>query len=147
MPLCLATGAVLVTLPVSTFALSWTHSVERTLWREHWRVAGETLILDEAEVAGSGAGMEPPAGARLEGGSWRYRPSLPPLQRLRLAHSEFASDYSLCWRDKCELLATLVDQEQTAVELFPCGATQHSATTASDAAPSAASADAREVTR
>lgn len=147
MPLCLASGALLVVLPAQVFTLSWVHSVERTVWREDWRVVGETLVLDEASIAGSGAGMEPPADARLEGAVWRYRPPLPPLQRLRLAHSEFASDYSLCWSDNCELLATLVDHEQDAVDVFPCGETGRSATAAGGATPSTASAEAREVTR
>lgn len=132
MSLCLSAGAVLLSLPASAFVLSWTHSVERTVWREDWRIAGETLVLDEARVEGSGAGMEPTAGARLEGGTWIYPPRLRPLQRLRLAHSEFASDYSLCWSDKCELLATLVDHEQGAVELHPCGVLDHSAAMAGD---------------
>ena len=78
MPLCSAAGALLVAIDAEAFTLSWTHSVEKTLWREDWRVAGETLVLDEARVAGSGAGMEPPADARLEGGAWRYRPTSHP---------------------------------------------------------------------
>lgn len=147
MPVCLAAGALLVAIPVEAFTLSWAYSVEKTVWREDWRVAGETLVLDEARVSGSGAGMEPPPGARLQDGAWRYRPPLGPLQRLRLAHSEFASDYSLCWRDKCELLATLVDHERAAVEVFPCGANEPHSTAGGVAAPQAAGAGAREVTR
>lgn len=147
MPVCLAAGALLVAIEAEGFSLSWTHSVEKTVWREDWRVAGQTLVLDEARVSGSGAGMEPPAGARLQDGIWRYRPPLGPLQRLRLAHSEFASDYSLCWRDNCELLATLVDHERAAVEVFPCGADDPYSTTGGGAAPQAAGAGAREVTK
>jgi hypothetical protein len=143
MPVCLAAGAALVTLPVSAFVLSWAHSVERTVWREDWRVVADTLVLDEARVPGSGAGMEPPVDARLIDGTWRYRPSLPPLQRLRLAHSEFASDYSLCWSDKCELLATLLDRGRAdAVDIFPCAGSETSATAAD-----AASVGATEVTK
>lgn len=108
MAVCLAAGALIVALPASAFTLSWTHSVERTVWRESWRVEGDRLVLDEAAIAGSGAGMEPPAGAIFRGGAWHYRPALPPLEKLRLAHSEFAGDYSLCWAETCESVSSLV---------------------------------------
>ncbi len=108
MAVCLAAGALVVALPASVFTLSWTHSVERTVWRETWRVAGDRLVLEQADVSGSGAGMEPPDGATFSDGAWHYRPALPPLQKLRLAHSEFAGDYSLCWADDCEPVSSLV---------------------------------------
>lgn len=121
MAFCLTAGALMIAIPANTFVLGWTHSVERTLWQESWRVDGATLVLDEASVRSSGAGMDPGVGARLEGGAWRYRPSLPPLQRLRLAHSEFAGDYRLCWRDNCEMLASLIVQGGAeAVVIHPC---------------------------
>ncbi len=108
MAVCLAAGALVVALPASVFTLSWTHSVERTVWRETWRVAGDRLVLEQADVSGSGAGMEPPDGAEFSDGAWHYRPALPPLQKLRLAHSEFAGDYSLCWADDCARVSSLV---------------------------------------
>lgn len=109
MAVCLiAAGALVVALPASAFTLSWTHSVERTVWRETWRVEGGELILDQADISGSGAGMEPPDGATFSNGAWHFRPALPPLPRLRLAHSEFAGDYRLCWGDTCEPISSLV---------------------------------------
>lgn len=149
MAFCLAAGALVVAFPAQAFTLSWAHSVERIAWREDWRVVGEELVIDEARVEGSGAGMDPADGAALKDGTWRFRPSLPPLQRLRVAHSEFASDYSLCWSDKCELLATLLDRGRAdAIDIFPCAGDEPSAKAAGgDAAAVATSAGAREVTR
>lgn len=76
MSLCLATAAVALTVAAEAFTLVWTHSVERTEWHERWRVQGTALVLDEARVRGSGAGMEPPEGAVLDGGWWVYRRAL-----------------------------------------------------------------------
>lgn len=122
MPLCLlAAGAIAFVVPADSFELRWTHSVERTVWRERWRVADETLALIEADVAGSGAGVDPPEGAWLEGGVWRYRPSLPPLARVTLPASEYTADYTLCWSGTCARLRDLVPAEASRpVTLEPC---------------------------
>lgn len=121
MAVCLSAGAMALLIPANAFVLSWTHSVEQVVWRENWRVADDTLVLEQAEVEGSGAGMEPGPSARLVDGAWRWRPALPPQRQLRLAHSEFAGDYRLCWRDKCEHLATLITRSGgAAVEIRPC---------------------------
>lgn len=87
MSLCLATPAVAVSLAVQVFTLSWTHSVEHTVWRERWRVADRRLVLDEARVRGSGAGMEPADGAVLRDGWWVWPGAIDPLPVLRLAVS------------------------------------------------------------
>ncbi|NUB17164.1 DUF1850 domain-containing protein, partial [Azospirillum brasilense] len=75
--LCLSAlgGAVLAVLPGPAFTLSWTHSVEKTEWREEWRIENGRLALTEARVKGSGAGVESPAGAPLAqgGGGWGPR--------------------------------------------------------------------------
>ncbi len=79
MTLCLATATAALALAADAFVLSWTHSVERTRWIEHWRIerpagaAAPLLVLDEAKIRGSGAGMEPPDGAVLKDGWWVYR--------------------------------------------------------------------------
>lgn len=57
-----------VTLAVQSFRLSWVHSVEKTEWRENWRVQAQGLVLVEARVRGSGAGMEPGDTARWRDG-------------------------------------------------------------------------------
>ena len=104
--LCLAAlgGAVLAALPGPTFMLSWTHSIEKTEWREEWRIADRHLVLAEARVKGTGAGMEPPPGARLEGGWWVWAPDLPPQERIVLAASTFTPDHTLCAGGDCRPL-------------------------------------------
>lgn len=121
MPLCIAAGALVATLAVESFTLAWTHSVEKIRWEEDWRIEAGRLHLVEARIRGSGAGMEPPAGAVLEGGAWRYAPGIPPLARLRLAHSTFTAGYELCSAGRCRPLAELAGGAQNEpVELYPC---------------------------
>jgi hypothetical protein len=122
MPVCLAlAGVFLAALPTEAFGLVWSHSVERTEWREEWRVDGDRLRLVEAAIEGSGAGMEPPAGAALTDGAWRWRPEAPPLARLVLANSPFAGDYRLCWSGGCRPLAGLAPAQRSGpLEFYPC---------------------------
>ena len=94
-------------LPAVAFTLSWMHSVERTEWQEDYRIAAGRLMLVEARIRGSGAGMEPPPGAVLAEGWWRYRPDLPPLPELRLTRSGATADYRMCWDGACRPLAQL----------------------------------------
>jgi hypothetical protein len=105
MPLCVAAGGLVVTLAMESFTLAWTHSIEKIRWEEDYRVAGTHLVLTEARVRGSGAGMEPPAGSKLVEGVWHYVPQLAPLEVLRLTHSSFAAGYEICARDRCMPLA------------------------------------------
>ena len=121
MPLCLSAGAVAAVLAVESFTLAWTHSIEKIRWEEDWRLSAGRLHPVEARIRGAGAGMEPPAGAVLENGVWRYRPALAPLERLRLAHSTFAQGYELCLEGRCRPLAELAGRaENEPVELFAC---------------------------
>lgn len=126
MAVCIAVAQTLVAvLPTTAFTLAWTHSVEKTEWREAWQVENDRLRLIEAVVAGSGAGMEPPPGAVLMNGEWRYRPEVPPLQRLTIANSEFGGEYRLCWGGACRSLATLVPAAAfEPIELYPCAIAQ-----------------------
>jgi hypothetical protein len=114
-------GAVLASLPGPAFTLSWTHSVEKTEWREMWRLDGGHLVLEEARVKGTGAGMEPPADARLSEGWWVWRPNLPPQTRILLAASAFTDDHRLCIAADCRPLhrwaGTAADGP---LELAPC---------------------------
>jgi hypothetical protein len=120
--LCLAAGAVTVRLAVTAFTLAWTHSVERTRWEEDWRVEDGSLVLVEARVQGSGAGMEPPEGAVLAGGFWRWRPGVPPLPRLELARSGAVPDWHFCHDGRCATLGELLPPEAEGrdVVLSPC---------------------------
>lgn len=105
MSLCLAAGAVGAVLAVESFTLSWIHSIEKIRWEEDWRIDGHALVIDEARIRGSGAGMEPPAGSVLKNGVWHYRPQLPPQAVLRLTHSPYAAGYTLCTATVCQPLA------------------------------------------
>ena len=120
--LCLAAAAFSVTLPIQAFTLAWTHSIEKIRWEEDYRIESGGLVLKEARIRGSGAGMEPPQGAVLRNGTWHYRPALPSLPRLRLARSPYTADYTLCWDGRCrpmEDIAGPVDRAPE-IELFPC---------------------------
>jgi len=108
MSLCLAAGAVAASLAVESFTLSWIHSIEKIRWEEDWRIEGRTLVITEARIRGSGAGMEPPQGAVLKNGVWHYRPTLPPQAALRLTHSPHAAGYTLCTTTVCRPLADLL---------------------------------------
>jgi hypothetical protein len=122
MPVCIAVAQTLVAvLPTAVFTLSWTHSVEKTEWWEAWRIENGRLRSVEAAISGSGAGMEPPAGAVLMNGAWRYVPATSPTARLRLAHSQLGGDYRLCWEGVCRPLTSLLPAcTSEPIELYPC---------------------------
>ena len=95
--LCLAAGALHVTLPAHRFTLRWQHSIEKIEWDEDYFVAGRWLMLSGARIRGSGAGMEPPPGAyRDDHGVYHYRLADPWRREVVLARSEFVRDYDLC---------------------------------------------------
>jgi hypothetical protein len=94
--LCLAAPLLALTLAADAFTLRWTHSVEKTEWQERWQVRGDALVLAEARVRGSGAGMEPPEGAVLHEGWWVYQADLVvPVLRLA-ASGATGSGWQLC---------------------------------------------------
>lgn len=99
--LCMVVAAGLAVLtPSDHFTLAWTHSVEKVEWREDWRVGSGRLVLDEASVMGSGAGMEPPPEAVLRDGRWTWRPGIV-MDEIVLARSDFTSDWRLCVDGVC----------------------------------------------
>ena len=105
MALCLTAGVVSAVLAINSFTLAWMHSIERLRWEEDWRVDAGLLQLVAARVKGSGAGMEPPDDAVLQGGAWHYRPRVAAMDRLTLAHSPYTAGYELCTGGSCRLLA------------------------------------------
>jgi hypothetical protein len=107
--LYLAGGALATALAGESFTLAWTHSVEKVEWQEDWRLENGALALAAARVKGSGAGMEPPAGAVLAGGWWNYRPVVEPLSELRLARSGAVADYRLCRDGTCLPLGQIAE--------------------------------------
>lgn len=122
MSLCLAAGAVSAVLAIESFTLSWIHSIEKIRWEEDWRIEAGALVITEARIRGSGAGMEPPAGSVLKDGIWHYRPAVPPQQILRLTHSPYTAGYTLCTATLCRPLADhLPGLPDTAIiEAYPC---------------------------
>jgi hypothetical protein len=118
MTLCVA-GAETLRLAVAAFTLAWTHSVEHLRWEEDWRVTPAGLELVEARVRGSGAGMEPLGGARLERGWWVYAPDLPPRRELVLAASgATGGGWTLCAAGVCRELGATAGAP---LRLAPCG--------------------------
>jgi len=100
------------------FSLSWTHSVEKTQWQEGWDATPRGLVLREARVKGSGAGMEPGENARREGDWWVWTPAMVPLPELVLASSgatEFG--WTLCDANGCRELGR---ERQEPIVLRPC---------------------------
>lgn len=117
---CLLAGALELAIPARSFTLAWQHTVEKVLWEEDYVVAGDWLYLSGARIRGSGAGMEPPAGAILQDGAWRYRPEIRWHREIRLARSEFGTDYRLCVDGRCRTIAELIGPPAGAVTLAPC---------------------------
>jgi hypothetical protein len=126
--LCLAVAGVIgAMLPVTDFTLAWMHSVEKIRWEEDYRVVDHSLVPVAARVQGSGAGMEPPAGALLRDGAWHYRPAGEPLPRLLVTVSPYTSDYELCANGHCVRLTDIVAMpaQGGVVELHGCGREAH----------------------
>ncbi|MHA6300126.1 DUF1850 domain-containing protein [Devosia sp. CAU 1758] len=109
--LCVASAGTVMALVASSFTLSWTHSVEKTQWRESWLIEGESLKLAEASVEGPGAGIAIPPDAVWADNRWTYLPRLPPLPELVLAASGMTpSPWLLCITDgACHTLGATTD--------------------------------------
>lgn len=91
-------------LPGQELELRWQHSIEKVEWRESWQLVDEGFLLKEARIKGSGAGMEPGEGARLEEGWWVWDGEGAVLPELRLTRSGIVPDYALCLKDRCQPL-------------------------------------------
>lgn len=123
MALCVAaTGVISVSLAIQGFTLGWTHSIEKIRWEEDWQLRQGELVLSEARIRGTGAGMEPPTEAQLINGVWHYKPALEPLGLLRLTQSPHTAGYEICYEGNCQLLADLLPgiAEQAVIELRAC---------------------------
>ncbi|KAA2235025.1 DUF1850 domain-containing protein [Salinarimonas soli] len=122
MTLCLLAGAVSVSLVASTATLAWTHSVERIAWEEVWQATPQGVVLREARVRGSGAGMEPPPEAVLRDGIWTWAPRVPPQERIVLRRSGATADWRICTGAGCRTMDTLVPPDADPVILTTCEA-------------------------
>lgn len=118
MSLCIIAASKTITFAVSLFTLSWSHSVQKTEWRETWAVTPKGLEIREAAVKGSGAGMEPGPDARLRDGWWVWHPPLPPQPRLSLAASGATNGgWLLCHEGGCLTIGKVFGD---AAVLSPC---------------------------
>lgn len=100
--ICVLAAGKTTVFAATAFTLAWTHSVEKTRWEEHWLVTSAGLDIVEARVKGSGAGVDPPAGAMLSAGWWVWRPRMPPRQSLTLAASGATGEgWTLCAEGRC----------------------------------------------
>jgi hypothetical protein len=123
MSVCFATGAASKMLQVAAFTLAWTHSVQKTEWQEDWRVTPEGLLLVEARVKGSAAGIDPPADARLIDGWWQWRPARIPRSEVILARSGVVSDWRICASGHCSTLGAILGTPAgDGVAMTPCAA-------------------------
>ena len=121
-PICLiVAGIVRATLPDAEFTLAWEHSVQKTRWEERYVAMGPTLVLTQARVKGSGAGMEPAPSAVLRDGWWVWQPQTT-LEELRLARSTYTRDYTLCSMHRCAELDALVGPiaDDSVLVIRPC---------------------------
>jgi hypothetical protein len=117
----LIAGAVRAVLPGDTFTVAWAHSVQRSQWEERYRVLPDALVLDEARVQGSGAGMEAGEHAVLRDGWWTWQPR-QRFPSITLTVSSFTGDYRICTVARCAALRELAGTttEGAAVEIAPC---------------------------
>lgn len=116
-------GVVWAALPTPAFTLAWNHTIEKIRWEEDYRVTPAGLLLGEARVKGSGAGMEIPDGAQLRDGAWHYQRQIPPLPLLRLGRTPEAGDYQLCFDHRCHAVSEWIGPPQAdrpALEIWGC---------------------------
>lgn len=122
MPICLLAAAKSAVVAAEIVTVVWTHSVEKVEWRETWAAVPGGLVVVEARVKGSGAGMEPGEGARLVDGWWVWRPAAPPVPAVTLARSAAVADWRLCSHHACTTPGALIPglPADMAVTLAPC---------------------------
>lgn len=119
MSLCVV-GAKTLMIAAGAFTLTWTHSVQKTVWEEEWRVEKDGLRLVAARVEGSGAGMEAGEGATFDGRFWRWTPNVPPLKEVLLRRSDaIPQGWTLCAAGMCRAVADARESADV-VSLRPC---------------------------
>jgi hypothetical protein len=124
MGLCIAAGGSLLKAyaGIAAFTLAWTHSVQKTEWEEDWRIVDNRLVISEARVQGTGAGMEPPSESHFDGRYWRWTPTMAPMAELTLRRSGATDDWRLCIAGTCQSMDTVLPKEADPVVLSACTA-------------------------
>lgn len=117
MSVCLLVAGKPLLLASAAFTLGWTHSVEKTEWVEHWRVEQNTLVLEEARVRGTGAGMEPGENARLVNGWWVWRIDRAQPSISLAASGATSGGWRLCADGQCQELGS---KAGAGVDIAPC---------------------------
>lgn len=105
--ICLTAGAVVATLTVQSFTLSWMHSVQKTEIQEDYRLDAGRMVLTDARIQSSGAGFDPPPDAVLDDGWWRWHPGIQ-LDGLTLARAAAPGDWRICLDNTCRPLSHLI---------------------------------------
>jgi hypothetical protein len=117
--ICLSGGSVVVKL-AAAITLSWMHSVEKVQWEEDWRANPAGIAIVEARVKGSGAGMEPPPGAKLKNGAYSYRPHWVPMKEVVLRRSGATADWNICQNGVCKPMSDYLPPDADPVTLSLC---------------------------
>ena len=117
MAACLLIAGQPLALATAVFTLGWTHSVEKTGWQERWRIEGATLVLVEARVRGSGAGMDPGEGAWLQDGWWVWTSDLKVPNLTLAASGATGAGWQLCADGECRELGAMPG---AALTVAPC---------------------------
>lgn len=118
----LGTAAPVAAVPAPAFTLSWTHSVEKVVWRESYVLHPDGLHLTEAAVQGTGAGMEPPPEARRVNGWYVYAPDRM-VPEIVIPDSAFTAAMTLCAAGRCAPVSTWAQRppgDVRPVRLWPC---------------------------
>lgn len=93
--------------------------MEKTRWEDDWHITPVGIEIVEAQIKGSGAGMEPPADVVLRDGWWVYALKIPARQEIVLAASgATGAGWSLCAAGKCVEFGAAAGEP---VRLKPCG--------------------------
>ena len=116
---CLVAGGAVIRL-AAAFTLAWTHSVEKIEWQEDWRATPAGLMVVEARIEGSGAGMEPPDDAVLKDGHYVSHPHMKPLKEVVLRRSGATADWRVCMEGRCRPMGDLVPEGADPVVLTLC---------------------------
>jgi hypothetical protein len=120
MGICLAAAGLVVHLGTSRLTLAWHHSVQKTLWEEDWRETPAGLVLDQARIHSSGAGMDPPEDARFVDGAWRWTPHVPPQHSIVMRRSGATADWQVCIAGKCRPMGDLLPGNPDPVTMEIC---------------------------